>query len=309
MKGQILVLGAAGRLGFAASEAFRDAGWSVKGLVRPDAGWRAPKGIDVIETNDRAVAVKEARGTDIVLHALNAPYPGWAQHALPLAYSAIEAAEQSGATLMFPGNVYNYGAGMPAVLDEATDMQPTSNKGKIRNEIELRLREASDRGVRTIVLRAGDFFGRGRGSWFDLVLIKELAKNKVTYPGPLDVVHEWAYLPDYIDALIRLATIRDTLGQYEAFGFSGHAVTGQEFVSAIAKASGRKLKVGHINWWMMRTFGSIWKMGRELTEIGYLWQVPHQIDGTKLKAAIGEVPHTPLASAVTRSLRELGAIA
>ena len=309
MKGQILVLGAAGRLGFAAAEAFRDAGWSVKGLVRPGAAWRAPPGIDVVETNDRAVAVKEARGTDIVLHALNAPYTGWAQHALPLAYSAIEAAEQSGATLMFPGNVYNYGAGMPSVLDETTPMQPTSRKGKLRDEIELRLREASDRGVRTIVLRAGDFFGRGRGSWFDLVLIKELAKGKVTYPGPLDVVHAWAYLPDYIDTLIRLAAIRDTLGPYEAFGFPGHAVTGQEFVSAIAKASGGALKVGHINWWMMRTVGSIWKMGRELTEIGYLWQVPHRIDGAKLAAAIGDVPHTPLNTAVTRSLRELGVIA
>ena len=138
---------------------------------------------------------------------------------------------------MFPGNVYNYGAGMPAVLDETTPMQPTSRKGKLRVEIEQRLREAADRGVRTIVLRAGDFFGRGRGSWFDLVLIKELAKNKITYPGPLDVVHEWAYLPDYVDALIRLAAIRDKLGQFEAFGFPGHAVTGQEFVSAIAKAS------------------------------------------------------------------------
>ena len=158
MNGQILVLGAAGRLGFAAAEAFRDAGWSVKGLVRPGAAWRAPQGIDVIETNDRAVAVKEARGTDIVLHALNAPYTGWAQHALPLAYSAIEAAEQSGATLIFPGNVYNYGAGMPPVLDETTPMQPTSRKGKLRDEIELRLREASDRGVRTIILRAGRFF-------------------------------------------------------------------------------------------------------------------------------------------------------
>jgi len=309
MKGQILVLGAAGRLGFAAAEAFRDAGWSVKGLVRPNTGWRAPRGIDVVETNDRAVAVKEARGTDIVLHALNAPYTGWAQHALPLAYSAIEAAEQSGATLIFPGNVYNYGAGMPPVLDEATPMQPTSRKGKLRDEVELRLREASDRGVRTIILRAGDFFGRGRGSWFDLVLIKELAKNRITYPGPLDVVHEWAYLPDYIDALIRLAGIRATLGPFETFGFPGHAVTGQEFVTAIAKASGRALKVGHINWWMMRTFGSIWKMGRELTEIGYLWQVPHRIDGSKLAAAIGQVPHTPLQTAVTRSLRELGAIA
>ena len=309
MKGQILVLGAAGRLGFAAAEAFRDAGWSVKGLVRPNAGWRAPRGIDVIETNDRAVAVREARGTDIVLHALNAPYTGWAQHALPLAYSAIEAAEQSGATLIFPGNVYNYGAGMPPVLDETTPMRPTSRKGKLRDEVELRLREASDRGVRTIILRAGDFFGRGRGSWFDLVVIKELAKNRITYPGPLDVVHEWAYLPDYIDALIRLAGIRATLGPFETFGFPGHAVTGQEFVTAIAKASGRALKVGHINWWMMRTVGSIWKMGRELTDIGYLWQVPHRIDGSKLAAAIGDVPHTPLETAVTRSLRELGAIA
>ena len=309
MKGQILVLGAAGRLGFAAAEAFRDAGWSVKGLVRPNAGWRAPRGIDVIETNDRAVAVREARGTDIVLHALNAPYTGWAQHALPLAYSAIEAAEQSGATLIFPGNVYNYGAGMPPVLDETTPMRPTSRKGKLRDEVELRLREASDRGVRTIILRAGDFFGRGRGSWFDLVVIKELAKNRITYPGPLDVVHEWAYLPDYIDALIRLAGIRATLGPFETFGFPGHAVTGQEFVTAIAKASGRRLKVGHINWWMMRTVGSIWKMGRELTDIGYLWQVPHRIDGSKLAAAIGQVPHTPLETAVTRSLRELGAIA
>jgi nucleoside-diphosphate-sugar epimerase len=309
MKGQILVLGAAGRLGFAAAEAFRDADWSVKGLVRPGAAWRAPRGIDIIETNDRAVAVKEARGTDIVLHALNAPYTGWAQHALPLAYSAIEAAEQSGATLMFPGNVYNFGAGMPPVLDEATPTQATSRKGKLRNEIELRLREASERGVRTIILRAGDFFGRGRGSWFDLILIKELGKNRITYPGPLDVMHEWTYLPDYIEALMRLAEIRATLGPFETFGFPGHAVSGQEFISAIAKASGRALKVGHINWWMMRTIGSIWKMGRELSEIGYLWQVPHRIDGSKLAAVIGDVPHTPLNTAVARSLRELGAIA
>ena len=198
---------------------------------------------------------------------------------------------------------------MPTVLDENTPMQPTSRKGKLRNEIELRLHEAADRGVRTIVLRAGDFFGAGRGSWFDLVLVKDLAKNRVTYPGPLEVVHEWAYLPDYVGALIRLAAIRDTLGPFETFGFPGHAATGQEFVSAIAKASGRALKVGYINWLMMRTVGSIWKMGRELSEIGYLWQVPHRIDGAKLAAAIGEVPHTPLNTAIARSLRELGAIA
>ena len=140
-------------------------------------------------------------------------------------------------------------------------------------------------------------------------LTKDLAKNRITYPGPLDTVHEWAYLPDYVDALVRLARIRTTLGEFETFGFSGHAVTGQELVSTMAKVAGRQFKVGKINWLMMRTIGSLWNMGRELSDIGYLWRVPHRIDGSKLVAAIGPVPHTPLDRAVTKSLRELGAIA
>ena len=75
-------------------------------------------------------------------------------------------------------------------------MQPTMRKGRMRVEIEQRIREACDRGMRAIVLRAGDFFGCGRGSWFDLVVVKELEKNRLTYPGPDDVVHPWAYVPD-----------------------------------------------------------------------------------------------------------------
>jgi nucleoside-diphosphate-sugar epimerase len=307
--GRIFVLGAAGRLGFAAAEAFRKADWWVKGLVRPGTAFRAPKGIELVETNDRAAGIEAARGSDIILNALNPPFTGWTQHALPLAYSAIAMAESTGATLVFPGNLYNYGAGMPSVLDESTPIQPTSRKGAMRTEIELRLREASDRGMRIIILRAGDYFGSGRGSWFDLVLAKSLHRGKITYPGPLDVVHEWTYLPDYVAALLRLTAIRDRLDPFAEFGFPGHAVTGREIVSAVARAAGRPLKVGHINWLLMRTVGNLWKMGRELSEIGYLWRVPHRIDGRKLEAAIGAVPRTPLPTAVTASLRELGAIA
>jgi nucleoside-diphosphate-sugar epimerase len=305
MAGRIFVLGAAGRLGHAAAAGFRDAGWRVKGLVRPGTGWRAPKGVEVIETRDRAVAAEAAVGTDVVLHAMNPPYTGWRQHALPLAYSAIEIAETAGATLLFPGNVYNFGAKMPEVLDESTPMQPTSRKGRLRVEIEERMREASERGMRTLILRAGDFFGRGRGSWFDLVVVKELKQGRLTYPGPLDLVHAWAYVPDLVEALIRLADRRDRFGRYETFGFPGHAVTGREFTSTIARMVGRPLRVKEINWWMINTFGRITAMGRELSEIGYLWRVPHRISGDKLRAAIGQVPHTPLDVALQRSLREL----
>ena len=97
---------------------------------------------------------------------------------------AIAAAEGNGATLLFPGSVWNYGRGMPPVLDESTPMQPTTRKGSMRVEIEQRIREACDRGMRAIVLRAGDFFGGGRGSWFDLVIAKEIERSRLTYPGP-----------------------------------------------------------------------------------------------------------------------------
>jgi nucleoside-diphosphate-sugar epimerase len=312
MTGRILILGAAGRFGYAAATGFRAAGWKVTSLVRPGAAARALHGTRIVETTDRKVAVEAARGMDVVLHALNPTFTNWHRMALPHAYSAIEAAETAGATLLFPGNVYNYGASMPGVVDETTPMRPTSRKGEIRVEIEQRMREASERGMRTIILRAGDFFGGGRGSWLDLVVAKKVARGEVTYPGPLDVLHEWAYLPDLVAAAVRLTAVRDRLDRFETFGFPGHAVTGRELIGAIAQAMGRErhdIRIRHMSWWLLHMLSPFVPLPRELSEMAYLWRVPHRIAGEKLKAAIGEVPHTPLDTAVARALRELGAIA
>jgi nucleoside-diphosphate-sugar epimerase len=309
MSGRILILGAAGRLGYAAGEAFRLAGWAVTSLVRPGAAHRAPRGTTIVETIDRRDAIEAALGVDVVLHALNPPFKSWRRMTLPHAYAAIEAAESAGATLLFPGNLYNYGAGMPSVIDETTPMAPTTRKGEIRVEIEQRMQEASERGVRVIILRAGDFYGSGRGSWFDLVIAKQLARNEVTYPGPLDVVHEWAYVPDLAATMVQLAEARERLGRYETFGFPGHAVTGRALIDAIAKAIGRNsrdVKVRRMQWWMIKALAPFFALPRELAELDYLWQIPHRISGDKLKRTIGLVPHTPLETAVKRALRELG---
>src|SRR5262249_9577807 len=172
MSARILVLGAAGRLGQKAAEAFRDAGWIVTSLVRPGGAARAPAHTQVLEINAlaRAGVGKGVRGADVVLHALTPPYTDWSRLALPLAYSAVAAAETAGATLLFPGNLYNYGSPLPAIIDENTPMRPSSRKGQLRVAIEDRMMEAADRGVRTIVLRTGDFYGGRVGAWVDLVL-------------------------------------------------------------------------------------------------------------------------------------------
>ena len=137
---------------------------------------------------------------------------------------AIAAAEGNGATLLFPGSVWNYGRDMPPVLDETRRCSRPRARARMRVEIEQRIQEACDRGMRAIILRAGDFFGGGRGSWLDLVIAKDIGRSRLTYPGPLDV-----------DARMGLSArlrARPWCGSrssarrsrpFETFGFPGHA--------------------------------------------------------------------------------------
>jgi nucleoside-diphosphate-sugar epimerase len=305
MSGRILVLGAAGRLGFTAAEAFRDAGWNVKGLVRPGRARALPRGVEAVEAVTRDDAVVAGRKCDVVLNAFNPIVTEWQKNAMSLAYGAIAAAEENGATLLFPGSIWNFGRDMPPVLDDSTPMTTTTRKGRMRIEIEQRIREACDRGMRAIVLRAGDYFGAGRGSWLDLVIAKDLRKGRITYPGPLDALHEWAYLPDFAQAMVRLSERRTSFAPFETFGFPGHAVSGKELIAAIEGAAKSKFDTRPMSWWMIKTFGQMFAIGRELAELEYLWRVPHRISGDKLKAAIGKVPHTPLSDAVAATLRQL----
>src|SRR5262249_60280365 len=106
--------------------------------------------------------------------------------------------------------------------NEGTPLKPSSRKGELRVPSEQRLAEAAERGLRVIILRAGDFFGHGRRSLFNLVIANDIGRGRVSYPGPLDVAHEWAYLPDFAAALIRLAAVRHRLGAFAPFGFPRH---------------------------------------------------------------------------------------
>src|SRR5215469_466807 len=131
MTGRIIVLGGAGRLGREAALAFKAAGWQFASLVRGSSVAGAAPGTEIVEVDarDAESVIAAASGADVVLHALNVPYADWGRLALPIADTAIAAARESHATLVFPGNLYNYGAGMPARIDETVSMRPTSRKG------------------------------------------------------------------------------------------------------------------------------------------------------------------------------------
>jgi len=167
-----LVLGANGRLGAAAVAAFAAAGWAVLAQARRTPA-ALPRGAThlAFELSDTPALAAAAAGARVVVYAVNPLYTQWQTQALPLFHQGLAVAERLGATFMLPGNVYNFGAQMPPLLNAHTPQRPTTLKGRIRVDMESELRALAAQGrLRSVVLRAGDFFGAGSGSWMDLVI-------------------------------------------------------------------------------------------------------------------------------------------
>ncbi|MBI3525355.1 MAG: NmrA family NAD(P)-binding protein [Betaproteobacteria bacterium] len=303
----VLILGAHGRFGQAVTAAFVTAGWHVRAQSRrPDARW--PAGVTGVccDALQAAEVARAAQGVDVIINALNPLYTDWERQARPLAANALAATEVSGALLMFPGNVYNFGKNLPPRLTTATPEISDNPKARIRIEIEQQMQAAAARGVNSVVVRAGDFFGgAARGAWFDLVIVKSLSKGKLVYPGPTDQVHSWAYLPDLAQVFVRLAEQRKQLRGAQRFHFGGHAITGSELHSAMQQASGKSLRLSAFPWGIVRLIAPFAPMMKATLAMRYLWQRPHVLEDASLRALLGKIAHTPLPEALAQALDDL----
>ncbi len=318
MQSTVLILGARGRFGLATARAFCDAGWRVLGQVRPGADLQADPRIEWLGTDlhDTLGLAAAAQGAAVVVHALNPAYThkAWRAQVAPMMDAAIAVTRALNATLMLPGNVYNFGAAMPSVLRESTPQVAQTVKGKIRVALEAQLQRS---GVRGVVIRAGDFFGSGRGTWFDQVIVKDIQKGKFSYPGQREVATAWAYLPDLARTFVAVAQRRAQLSAFEVFHFKGHSITGQQWLDAldpIARAQGWVKPEGHVRfsrlpWPLMRIGALFVPTFTALVEMRYLWETPHALANEKLTALIGAEPHTPLSLAAQTALSDLGLMA
>ncbi|HYN58297.1 MAG TPA: NAD-dependent epimerase/dehydratase family protein [Rubrivivax sp.] len=310
----VLVLGANGRFGQAAVAAFAQAGWSVLAQVRRASPQPLPAGARALAVplSDIDTLAAQAAGARAVVHAVNPLYTRWQQELLPAARQGMDVARRLGARFMLPGNVYNFGEHMPALLRPGTPQQPSHAKGRIRCELEAEMRARAASGQRGVVIRAGDFFGSGRGSWFDLVIVKSLAQRKLVYPGPLHVPHAWAYLPDLARAFVAVAA-SDDLPDFADLHFPGHTLTGTQLLAALERAAAclgiaapQGWRHGSMPWGLIRAGGVFVPTWRALAEMSYLWRVPHALDGTALAAAVGTLPATPIDAALRAALLDLG---
>ncbi|MBL1436104.1 MAG: epimerase [Rhodobacteraceae bacterium] len=263
---KVLILGASGSFGSNCAEAFTAAGWQVRAFKRGQEDM-----------------VAAAKGMDVIVNGLNPPdYKNWVVELPKIAQQVAAAAKASGAAVIQPANVYNYGA-TPGVWDADTPHAATTKKGKVRIEMEQILRES---GVQVILLRGGDFLDtKESGNFFDF-LTSKLGKGKFIYPGRTDINHAWAYLPDMARAAVGLAEMRGQLAPFEDVPFAGLTLTGEELRAALSQLTGRDVVLKPFPWLMMKLLSPFWTLAREIQEMRYLWDTPHSLNGARLQALL-----------------------
>ena len=267
-----LILGGSGKIGHHSADAFRAAGWQVR-LYR--------RGTDMTTA---------AMGADVIVNGLNPPnYHNWAKTIPAITRDVVAAAKASGATVILPGNIYTYGS-VTGRIDETTPQRATTRKGRVRIEMEAAYRAS---GVRTIVLRAGNFIDPlGNGDLMSF-MVKGLAKGKVMSFGRPEARNAYAYVPDWARAAVMLAERRESLPVFADIPFPGHAFSGNDLRDHLSARLGRTLRLTRFPWWAMTVTAPVWELAREMTEMRYLYDMDHWIGAERLVAVLPDFVPTP----------------
>lgn len=281
-----LVLGASGQFGGHMARAFDAAGWEVR---------RYRRGTDMTAA---------ALGADVIVNGLNPPmYHDWARLIPQITAEVIAAARASGATVIVPGNVYVYGK-QAGPWGADTPHRPCSRKGAIRAEMEASYRAS---GLRVILLRGGDFLdAESVGSVMNMVVMKDIARQKLTAIAAPDVPRAYAYLPDMARAAVALAEKRHGLPRFADIPFAGLTFSMNDWRAEIEHQAGKPIKMKPFAWWQLVLLSPFWELARELREMRYLFETPHRLDPAPLQDLLPEFQGAGLAQVVAAHLRAKG---
>ena len=299
----VLVLGANGGFGGHMVHELLSNGYQVKCLVRePTQLNESLIGIDITVIKGDAANVLDvtqaAHGCEILVYAINMPYAQWQQKSISTLEVSARLCEKNHMTLIFPGNVYIHNPAYRQNFNEDIAHQPVSKKGKIRQAMELRLKQASDHGAKILIIRAGDFIGKNaKNTWLDFMLKKGSSSYKLSAGTKRDITHTWAYLPDVAKACIGILNA-GLPKAYNDFNFAGYQISFTEIAQTIERETGKKVKISYIPWWLFTLLAPVVPFFRELKEMRYLWEQELNLNEDKLKRVLPEFKVTPIGTAL-----------
>ena len=258
------------------------------------------------DLGDPRAALAAAQEVDTIFYTVGVPYTDFRLHP-QLTRVVLDAAVASGvARFILQGTVYPFGMPQKQFADESHPRDPITFKGKMRKEQEDLVLEAHARGrLRTTILRAPDFYGPGAELSYVSDLFKAAVQGRrANVIGPLDVPHEFIFVPDLAKTLTALADKDEAYGT--AWNVAGPGlITVRRFAELVFAAAGRKPALRVANRTMLRLAGIFNPFMREVAEMHYLWTNPLNLDDSRIRRLLPDLHKTPYEEGIRITVDDL----
>ena len=312
----ILVLGATGSIGYAVTDNLLSRQLPVTILVRnrakAEALFPGQPTLTIVEGDAQDVTLLNqlAADKDFIVHGINYPYNKWFGNMDTVTQKVINAAAQNQATIVLPGNVYNFG-NTTEPIREGSRPNPCTRKGQLRVDIETMLEQAANAGQCYVLnVRLPDFWGPN-------VLnegIKPIFENALTgkampWIANADSPHQMVYTKDAAEIIVRLmlrkwAAGNQRIGEpYEVWNYGGTTVPSMRaWFRQISALTGKPLKVQVYSRFLINVLGLFMPVLREVKEMLYLYENTILLDDRKVLALFPDFHPTPMDQALTETL-------
>ncbi|MPW18364.1 NAD-dependent epimerase/dehydratase family protein [Paraburkholderia sp. CNPSo 3157] len=306
--GQIGLFGAAGAAGQSIAHALNAAGRHYRVIGRGRAALQASFGHDPLaeivtwNPDDPASVASAAAGLQTAVYLVGVPYHQFEKHPV-LMRKTLDGLRAAGVQrLILIGTVYPYGRPRSRPVTESHPREPHTFKGKMRLAQENLVIDAHGRdGLETLVLRLPDFYGPGvERSFLHGVFEGAALGKRAQMIGPIDVPHEFVFMPDVGPVVERLSRTPEAFGRVLHLAGTG-TITQREIAErayALAQREPRLMVAGKT---MLRVLGLFNPMLRELVEMHYLLADPVVLDDTALTALIGPIMKTSYEAGIAQS--------
>ncbi|MCO4879861.1 NAD-dependent epimerase/dehydratase family protein [Paraburkholderia caribensis] len=306
---QIGLFGAAGAAGRSIAHALSAAGRRYRVIGRGRQALQASFGHDpraeIVAWNpdDPATIAAAAAGLQTAVYLVGVPYHQFEQHPV-LMQKTLDGLRAAGVQrLILIGTVYPYGRARTTPVTESHPREPHTFKGKMRLAQENLVIDAHGHGgLETLVLRLPDFYGPGvERSLLHGVFEGAAQGKRAQMIGPIDVPHEFVFMPDVGPVVERLSRTPAAFGRVLHLAGAG-TITQREIAQRAYALAQREPKLMVANKTMLRIMGLFNPLLREMVEMHYLLTDPVVLDDSALTKLMGSVGKTTYEAGIAQSL-------
>ena len=308
MKSEILILGSTGSIGYAFADNLisKNIGITVlvRDVVKANNLFKSNPLVEIIkgDVQDLELLKKISVDKKYIFHGINYPYDQWFGNIDMATIKIIEAASIKKATIIFPGNVYNYGT--LTLIKEDSPQKPCTRKGALRVELEKMLYEAANAGkCKVLNVCLPDFWGPNvLNEGIKPIFMNALKRKALPSMIRTDIPHQMVFTKDAAEIMVRLMQ-RGLEKPYENYNYGGFIhPTLKGFLNQISRLANAPEKITTYPKWLFSVLGIFNPVMKEVKEMLYLFEGTVILDDSKVRKLFPDFKETPIDEAITETL-------